>query len=593
MRTKKCPPSKPKPPCAKGYIEKEKNYKDGSQSKCCYKFSKKKRCPISTPQPPCKLGFKEKEKIYKDGTKLICCYKDLIKKKNRLCPPNKPNPPCNNGLIEKEKKYKDGTSSKCCYKNKKKPHDNSKKNKIVKIKKKIKKPSEWPEYLSWPLPENVSYSEIETYPVQFEIKTENFNYLYIKQDKRTKNESKQPELDMMEFDEQFEIRNYKQLEKLMTKTPEGVIVTEKMDGHRMYWDGKEGWSRSGKTKFNLPPFWRDILEKSPEPLDGELFLPGFPASQVSTLRGKSFLGYQLWHDVAEYHLFDLPKSKLIYKDRIKRLKEIGKMLKENIDPEFRNFVKVIPSKLMKSAQEIEKYFQEIMIKRKKSKYVIDNDKKLLVPDLEGKSEHVSEGLILGLIDKKYQYGPSYYKIKYKEKYEKDCVVIEPHPSKASLKVYRNDCEPYQAIFYLSTEGRPKNIFQKGDIIKYTCLGFTKGNDKCPSLPKMPKFKEKRTENTKKINNKSKPLPIPKNGPNEEFAKYYENIGKVYFDKKMIKKGIAYKKHANILRRHPEKINSQDCFNLIGMGSLGKQCICILEEYDINKDWMKKCADGRL
>ena len=111
---------------------------------------------------------------------------------------------------------------------------------------------------------------------------------------------------------------------------------------------------------------------------------------------------------------------------------------------------------------------------------------------------------------------------------------------------------------------------------------------------MPKFKEKRTENTKKkIKNKSKPIPIPKNGPNEEFAKYYDNIGKVYFDKKMIKKGIAYKKHANILRRHPEKINYKDCLNLIGMGSLGKQCICILEEYDINKDWMKKCADGRL
>ena len=78
MITKKCPPSKPNPPCAKGYIEKDKNYKDGSKSKCCYKNSKKKRhCPISTPQPPCKLSYKEKEKKYKDGTKLICCYKPI------------------------------------------------------------------------------------------------------------------------------------------------------------------------------------------------------------------------------------------------------------------------------------------------------------------------------------------------------------------------------------------------------------------------------------------------------------------------------------------------------------------------------------
>ena len=44
---------------------------------------------------------------------------------------------------------------------------------------------------------------------------------------------------------------------------------------------------------------------------------------------------------------------------------------------------------------------------------------------------------------------------------------------------------------------------------------------------------------------------------------------------------------------PKANDNEDCINLIGKGSLGNQCQCIINEIKENPDWMKKCANGRL
>ena len=41
-KLRKCPPSKPNPPCKEDEIEKEKIYKNGDFSICCYKNKQKK-----------------------------------------------------------------------------------------------------------------------------------------------------------------------------------------------------------------------------------------------------------------------------------------------------------------------------------------------------------------------------------------------------------------------------------------------------------------------------------------------------------------------------------------------------------------------
>ena len=115
IKIKKCPPTKPEPPCNEGSEMKEKKYKDGTISKCCYKSK-----------------INDEKSFQKKNQNIIKNQNDtqnIIKNQNdtqniidntqiRECPPTKPEPPCNEGSEMKEKKYKDGTISKCCYKSK-------------------------------------------------------------------------------------------------------------------------------------------------------------------------------------------------------------------------------------------------------------------------------------------------------------------------------------------------------------------------------------------------------------------------------------------------------------------------------------------
>ena len=166
-------------------------------------------------------------------------------------------------------------------------------------------------------------------------------------------------------------------------------------------------------------------------------------------------------------------------------------------------------------------------------------------NIECSKGHVAEGVVLSDPDGIYEFKRSLKKYKYKEKYELDAVVIEPHPLKQSILVYRADCpkppDPKSVTFYISTEGTPKEYFLKGDVLKYKCLGFNKGNQDCPNKPKMPKFYQWRTEDMAKSKKKIKLPKPPKDGPNEHLAQYFDKVSKGYFDNKNIFKGVAIQK----------------------------------------------------
>ena len=145
---------------------------------------------------------------------------------------------------------------------------------------------------------------------------------------------------------------------------------------------------------------------------------------------------------------------------------------------------------------------------------------------------------------------------------------------------RADCpkppDPKSVTFYISTEGTPKEYFLKGDVLKYKCLGFNKGNQDCPNKPKMPKFYQWRTEDMAKSKKKIKLPKPPKDGPNEHLAQYFDKVSKGYFDNKNIFKGVAYRKSASILRRTTTKITLDNYDAIFGKGSMGTQLKCILE-----------------
>ena len=187
------------------------------------------KCTVRNPAPPCKVGFTENILTRKDGSKSKCCYKLKQRTTLRKCTTVNPAPPCAPNMIEKPRKLHDGSSIQCCYKISKQPKKSSTK-------------------------------QLKTRKSLFTLHDSLF-----------------------EFDPIGEVRNPKtQLVSKLKRHTKGLLVSTKYDGHRMLYDNvlNEGLSRTGKTSFNLPDSWKNALHVSNTHLDGEIFLPGLPASQV-------------------------------------------------------------------------------------------------------------------------------------------------------------------------------------------------------------------------------------------------------------------------------------------------------------------------
>tara|TARA_Y100000389_G_C17468880_1_gene528367 strand:- start:453 stop:2744 length:2292 start_codon:yes stop_codon:yes gene_type:complete len=526
--SKNCNKRNPAPPCKDGYGENIRTLADGTKSKCCYKLKKtlKKSCSKRNPTPPCKDGF-EKKKTVINGEIQHCCYKKkTLKKRTTLCNKRNPEPPCKNGQVEIKKTKGDLTST-CCYR--------------APIEKKPKLPK-------------VKMSLFTKYDSLFE-----FDAL---------GEVKKPE---------------NQLPRRIDSSPsKSLLVAPKYDGHRMLYDHvlKIGLSRTGKTKFELPDTWLQTLNIVDTHLDGEIFLRGLPAANVAALRSKSNLSDKLWRHVAEYQIFDLPTHEGDFTERSKEYTKIVKKLCDEWEKHNKGircpFV-AVKQTLAKTPEEIIDLFKQEM----KQTYKTNAD--LTEFGMDTSKGHPPEGLVLSIPEKKYEFGKSFAKYKFKARYDYDAVVIKPHPLKQSVLVYRADCpkpgEPNSAEFYISTEGTPKEFFLPGDIVKYTSFGFAGGDEKCPSRPKMPKFLSWRTEEMAKQKKKFKPLPAPKDGPNEELAQYFDRAQKEFFALKTKLgniKGVVYKKAANVMRRTIVKIDLTNYDQVYGKKSLGTQIKCVLD-----------------
>ena len=400
----------------------------------------------------------------------------------------------------------------------------------------------------------------------------------------------------MEFRATDEIRDFKKLTTLFSKFPDGLYVSEKMDGHRLLFDYEAGGvalSRTGKTRFKLPKDWQTALLAGDITLDGEIFLHGLPASKVAALRTSTAESKTYWNTIAEYHVFDVPLVLGNLTERIAVYREaVAKICAKwkELYPESTECpIKAVPQILCKSADEAQKTFEGIMQKS----YTYDG------------ISQPAEGVVIAKPDGKYEFRTSSQKIKYKQRYEGDCIVIKPHDFKCSLQVYRADCDAPDsknsdakvAIFNISTEGVPPHLFSPGDLLKYTCLGFGKGNDDCPNLPKMAKLKDVRSEEMKTTGKEYKKIklpPPPKDGPNEPLAQYFLQVGKKYFEKKDTSRGIAYNNAAARVRRTLQKIDTKEkCQMVLGGKSMGEQCACVVNELEKEMPDLIKCAAGRL
>lgn len=99
---------------------------------------------------------------------------------------------------------------------------------------------------------------------------------------------------------------------------ENYWVSEKLDGVRAYWNGKQLISRQGNM-FLAPKWFTEVLPEVS--LDGELWLGRGRFSELSGLVRRKSINSDSWKNI-RFMVFDLPNSRQIFNERLKQLNEI-------------------------------------------------------------------------------------------------------------------------------------------------------------------------------------------------------------------------------------------------------------------------------
>lgn len=130
---------------------------------------------------------------------------------------------------------------------------------------------------------------------------------------------------------------------------EDYWVSEKLDGVRGYWDGKNLISRQG-NHFN-PPAW--FTKDFPDiPLDGELWIGRSQFSAVSGILRKKSAADSEWKKV-KFMIFDLPSSPETFTNRIKLMTDI---IKHSNSP----YLKMIKQQKLSNNRELQTLLEELL-----------------------------------------------------------------------------------------------------------------------------------------------------------------------------------------------------------------------------------------
>lgn len=127
------------------------------------------------------------------------------------------------------------------------------------------------------------------------------------------------------------------------------LVSEKLDGVRAYWDGKQLISRQGNL-FNPPPWFTKSFP--PIPLDGELWIAHNSFEKVASIVLKEKPIDTEWQSVS-YMLFELPNAAGTFSDRYHQMQKLA--LSAN-DPHLQ----VIPQIQIEDEPSLQRYLDKII-----------------------------------------------------------------------------------------------------------------------------------------------------------------------------------------------------------------------------------------
>ncbi|MFC5050584.1 DNA ligase [Rubritalea spongiae] len=127
-------------------------------------------------------------------------------------------------------------------------------------------------------------------------------------------------------------------------------ISEKLDGVRGYWDGKQLLTRSGR---NIPaPAWFTAAFPKDTVLDGELWIARESFDQVSGIIRTQQANDDDWKKV-QYHIFDLPKHG---GNLDQRVLAIRKLVAKNSCP----WLKAVKQFKVQSETELHQYLQQLV-----------------------------------------------------------------------------------------------------------------------------------------------------------------------------------------------------------------------------------------
>lgn len=142
-------------------------------------------------------------------------------------------------------------------------------------------------------------------------------------------------------------------------------VSEKLDGVRAYWNGKNFISRQGNIIY-APVWFTEVLPNIK--LDGELWINRMQFDVLSGRVRKKSPTDKEWRDI-KYMIFDLPESKSVFTQRLKQLEKIILNINVKHIQLIKQFKVLSHKKLMQKLDELVKQDAEgLMLHRGSSFY---------------------------------------------------------------------------------------------------------------------------------------------------------------------------------------------------------------------------------
>lgn len=230
------------------------------------------------------------------------------------------------------------------------------------------------------------------------------------------------------------------LAKHYTNQPiSGWAMSEKLDGVRAYWNGKQLISRQGYA-FTPPPSY--LKHFPPFPLDGELFTKRGDFEQLSAIVRSSNGNWQQVH----YHVFDVPSATGNLYQRLRRLKD---WLAAHPQAPIR-IIKQIP---VKNAAHANTFLAEV-------------------------EKQGGEGVMLRNPEPPYHGGRSNNLLKMKSAHDEECTVTRHHEGKGKYqgKLGAISCRNQRGEFRIGSGFKDhdrNNPPPVGSTITYRYRGFTK------------------------------------------------------------------------------------------------------------------------